>query len=136
MPEVTLVITANLICKEGSFRAGFPQREFNVGGGRREMGHLRVDDKRARELIEGGFARLAKPAGPAEVKPAGPSETKEIVEKKSFGAPTTGLLTDSPSSSAPGKAAPSSASQAGQVSPPNSAPVRGLRRTRRGARSE
>lgn len=89
---------------------------------------MRVHEARARYLIEHGLARLIKPAGPAETKPAEPGE------KKSSGAPTTGPLTVSPSSSAPGQNQPSSSSEADPASTPNKSPVAdvpGVRRRRR-----
>lgn len=100
---VDLIVTSNYIGAEGAVKKD--QR-------------LRVDEARARYLIEHGLARVVIAVGPKETKPAAVSETKAAPPGKSSGAPTTGLLTDSPSSSAPGKAAPSSASQADPASTP------------------
>jgi hypothetical protein len=107
-----------------------PQREFNAGAGRKERGHMRVDEKRARYLVEHGLARVVRPeAGPAETKPMEPAE------KKSCGAPTLGPLTASRSSSAPGTETASSASAGGLLSRPHRSSSRAAKKTRRGGAS-
>jgi hypothetical protein len=71
-----------------------------------------VTPERARYLVEHGLARVNNPPGPAETKPQEPAETK-----KYSGAAMTGQSTDSPSSSAPGPAAPQLSSAADPASP-------------------
>lgn len=130
MNHVTLICTAAYIGVEGHMQPSHPLRRFNAGNGRSEMGHMRVDENRARYLIEKGLCRVVRPEpGPTETKPMEPAE------KKSFGAATTGLLTDSPSSTAPGKEAASSASEAAPVLPRGNATPRAPRRTRKVDRS-
>ena len=94
-PLIPLVVTNTYMGEEGHKRPG---------------DRIRVTEQRARYLIELGNARLDR-AGPAQTKPAGALEAK-----KPSGAPTTGPLTGSQSSSAPGKAAPASSSPAAPAS--------------------
>lgn len=106
--------------------SGFIGQEGHKNPGDR----FQVDEKRARYLIEKGLARLVKPAAPAETKPTGP------LEKKPSGAPMTGLLTVSPSSSAPGAEAVQSSLpgvQASALTRPTRAVVRGAKSRRASA---
>lgn len=87
--------------------------------------------------IKQGIAEpaLGAIAGPSETKPAGPSETQDIsgAEKKSFGAATDILSTDSQRSSEPGTDQQSSVSAPDRVSGVSSATTSG-RRGKRGER--
>lgn len=104
---VTIIATFNYVGLEGHVK---------------KNDRLRVDEARARYLIEHGLARLAPVPGPQETKPVTVTETKtnaETVPGKFSGAPTTGPSTGLPSSSAPGQAAPSPASPAAPASTPS-----------------
>jgi hypothetical protein len=92
-----------------------------------EEGHMRpgatilVLEQRARFLVSMGLARIKrpeiKPAAPAESKPAAPAENKEALRPKPlFAEQTTGLSTNSRSSSQSGPDKPSSASAVARAS--------------------
>ena len=125
-PLISLIVTQNYIGEEGARKPGE---------------RIRVIEARARHLIEHGHARLDKPAGPTETQIAAPAENKaaaapELAAKKPSGAPTTGPLIGTPSSVAPGPAAPSlslPAVQASVLTRPTNADVPGIRRRTRGA---
>lgn len=97
MRLIELEVTSRYIGQEGHMRPGM---------------RIRVDERRARMLIENGNARLVH----YENKMAVPAENKEIPAKKSSGALTTGPSIATPSSSAPGSTTQSSSSPAAQAS--------------------
>lgn len=105
MPLIELVVLSNYIGQEGAPTKGQI---------------VRVDDKRARYLIEHSLARLRHAPGPQADKMKGAHE-----EKKSSGEALTGRSIVSPSSSASGQGEPSSVLQA--------APASRSRRSRRAA---
>lgn len=93
---VNLIAIHHFCSKEGTIKAG---------------DQVRVDERRARELVENGCCRvLTKPAGPSANMRKEPDEKKSSVEE------LTGPSTGSQSSSQSGPGAPSPASPAAPAS--------------------
>lgn len=117
-----LKLTRQVVSARGTFNAG---QEFRISD--TLIAPDVVDEKTARIWLEGNAAVVMKPEPEANKMAPGPSENKT---GNSFGAPTAGRSTDSPSSSAPGPEQQSFALPGGNPRAPTST------RSRRGGGKE